>query len=220
MSADEQYPEFDWRVYADATLAGLSVLIPIPLVDWAFETFFKRRIPRSIVSRRDRDVDRRVVGYLGSGSWSWYGCLLWPLKLIVEFLKRTFRTVLYFLTIKAATDGLSYYWHRAFLIDYAVRKGDLDQTPSAWQSVIVIEQLLDQTNTSPMQGMATRVIQSARHVLRTLLRWARRQEEDEVIRAARDQLQDHWADIAGHLRSIGREYDQLIEERSTREPAT
>ena len=32
---------FDWLIYADATFAGLSVLIPIPIIDWIFENIFR-----------------------------------------------------------------------------------------------------------------------------------------------------------------------------------
>ena len=35
-------PRFDWLRYADATFAGLALLIPIPLLDVAFECFFRR----------------------------------------------------------------------------------------------------------------------------------------------------------------------------------
>ena len=55
---------FDWRIYADATCAGLSVLIPLPFVDTAFETVFRRRIPGTIAralksapSLRQRTLD-------------------------------------------------------------------------------------------------------------------------------------------------------------------
>ena len=35
------FDEFDWRIYADGTAAGLTVLIPIPLVDLAFDQFVR-----------------------------------------------------------------------------------------------------------------------------------------------------------------------------------
>ena len=40
MSRSEAEVSFDWPMYADATFAGLSLLVPIPLLDWVFEQFF------------------------------------------------------------------------------------------------------------------------------------------------------------------------------------
>jgi len=49
----------DWRICADATCAGLSVLIPLPLVDLVFETVIRRRIPGAISKVRDREIERQ-----------------------------------------------------------------------------------------------------------------------------------------------------------------
>jgi hypothetical protein len=46
---------FDWEVYANATFAGLAVLIPIPLVDWVFEEVFRRRMPAAIITYRNQE---------------------------------------------------------------------------------------------------------------------------------------------------------------------
>lgn len=43
---------FEWPIYADATFAGLAVLFPIPLLDWALEEYFRRRMPRTIARYR------------------------------------------------------------------------------------------------------------------------------------------------------------------------
>jgi hypothetical protein len=39
--------EFTWAIYGDATLAGLSALLPIPILDDVIEQRFRRRMPTS-----------------------------------------------------------------------------------------------------------------------------------------------------------------------------
>ena len=57
----------DWRVYADATCAGLSVLFPIPLVDMVFEGVFRRRMPGTIGKARGVKLDIPTRRNLGHG---------------------------------------------------------------------------------------------------------------------------------------------------------
>jgi hypothetical protein len=40
--------DFDWLVYADATFAGLAILLPFPFVDSWLEGYFRRRMPGDI----------------------------------------------------------------------------------------------------------------------------------------------------------------------------
>jgi hypothetical protein len=123
---------FDWPIYADATLAGLSTLIPLPLVDLFFEWLFRRRMLGAIARRNNRQLHPQVAQRLNRGRFGcWPGCFMWPVTLIIQFIKRLYRTVLYFLTVKSAADRLSYYWHRAFLLDYMIRRGDLDGVAQA-----------------------------------------------------------------------------------------
>jgi len=49
--------EFDWIIYADATFAGLALLLPIPFVDGLIEAYFRRRMPGDIARRRGRAPD-------------------------------------------------------------------------------------------------------------------------------------------------------------------
>ena len=100
-------PKFDWAVYADATFAGLAILIPIPLLDVFVEWLFRRRMPQAIAKRNGRKLSRPIVFHLNNRPGKWWGCFLWPIALTLLLLKRLFRTILYFLTIKEATDNLS-----------------------------------------------------------------------------------------------------------------
>ena len=129
----EAITAFDWAVYADATFAGLAVLIPIPVVDFIVEEYFRRRMPRDIAARNGRTLHPGLVIRLNRrrADNQLLGCLLLPLRLVFYLFRNIFRTVLYALSVVDAADNLGYYWHRAFLINYAVRRGHLDDPATA-----------------------------------------------------------------------------------------
>jgi len=106
---------FDWKIYAQATFAGLSPLIPVPILDWIVEEYFRRRMPQAIAHARGYGLSREVVGVLNRGGESCLAsCLVFPLRLLVEILKSLSRKLLYVLSIKEASDRISYYWHQDF----------------------------------------------------------------------------------------------------------
>ncbi len=202
-------PQFDWAVYADATFAGLAILIPIPLVDVLVVWLFKRRMPQAIAKRNGRKLPRAIVYHLNNTPFRWWGCLLWPVALTFLLLKRLFRTILYFLTIKEASDDLSYYWHKAFLIDFMMRRGDLDNEQSAKIAAAAMFNVLDEITTSPLTKLAQQVVAGMNHVLATTLRWIRRKQEDNQLRQTRkemasawDSFSDYFAEVAAHYVNI------------------
>ncbi len=92
---------FDWSRYADATLAGLSVLIPIPFLDTVFERFFRHRMPTTIARSRGRVLPARIEAELTPTSRNVVrACLTLPLTLTIGLVQRLSRKLLYFLTIK------------------------------------------------------------------------------------------------------------------------
>lgn len=215
-SATEPRTRFDWLIYADATFAGLSVLIPIPLVDLFFEWLFKRRMVQTIAKRNGRAISADAVHEINRGRFGcWPGCLLWPVMLTLEFLKRFYRTVLYFLTIKAASDQLSYYWHRAFLLDYMVRRGDLDEITRARLANVALNQVLDDITTSPLIQLAQQIIGSARHILRTIWQWVRRRREDEVVAGTKAQMAQSWGDFSTYFEELAARYEAVLVSLST-----
>ena len=213
-ASPQKTPGFDWAIYADATFAGLAVLIPIPLLDLLVEWVFKRRMPAAIARRHDIDIDWRVVRELNRGRFGcWPGCLVWPVLLIFEFLKRLYRTVLYFLTIKSATDQLSYYWHRAFLLDHMLRRGDLTATlDRATVAAHAMDTVLRQSATSPLLQLARQVIDGVSHLLRTAWGWVRRRQEDEVMVSTRQRMARAWSDFDDYFATIAIEYDAVFEQ--------
>jgi hypothetical protein len=200
----ERTTAFDWSRYADATLAGLSVLIPIPFMDDAFEAFFRARIPGAVARSRGRTLPNGVRAALAEGDGR-SGCATLPLRLTLGLLKRLSRKILYFLTIKSATDRLSHYWSRAFLIDHMLVSGHLEDAASARVARSAMDEVLT-TIGGPLPRLARQVIASTRNVWPALRR-ARRGEDAEEVRQVRDQVEGHWSEAADDLRSLAARYD-------------
>jgi hypothetical protein len=203
-------PDFDWRVYADATSAGLSVLIPLPLLDLAFERLFRRRMPGAICRARGANADPRALALLRKGE-PWLttgGCLLAPVMLSFYLLKRFSRKLLYVLTIHEAGNALSVYWHRAYLIDYAARAGHLALGQPIDHALAAFDRALSEANTGALGHLARQTTLGARHVFRTLWRARRRGAEGEFPAQAA-LLAGQWDTIAGHLGALVARYEAL-----------
>lgn len=204
MPSERTTTAFEWSRYADATLAGLSVLIPVPFMDDAFEAFFRRRIPAAVARSRDRALPAEVRAVLGEGDGG-LGCATLPLRLTLGLLKRLSRKLLYFLTVKSATDRLSLYWSRAFLIDHMLMAGHLETAASARVARTALDEVLT-TVDGPLPRLARQVVASSRNVWPALRR-ARRGEEAEEVRQVRSQMEGHWTEAAADLRSLAARYD-------------
>lgn len=206
-----QTAEFDWAIYADATFAGLSVLIPIPLVDMVFEWYFRQRIGPVIGRRLGRPLNSAVIQQLNKGDGCLGGCLSWPFKLFFELLKRISRKILYFLTVKEATDQLSYYWHRAFLLNYMIGRGYLENSVGSQTAIEALNAVLDQPDISPLNQLAGSVVSGVSHIFRTLRR-ARGGEEDEVVKDTRREMARKWGDFSAYFGTLTAEYEQVYQE--------
>ena len=204
---DQPKATFDWPIYADATFAGLAVLVPIPVLDWVFEQFFRRRMARSIARRRGRRLEPAIRAELNQSGRSCLGtCLTLPVIATVWLAKRISHKLLYVLTIKDATDQLSYYWQRAFLIDYMLQQGHLELEGPAAVARQAMEQVLE-SSASPLGQLAGQVIGSTHHILQTL--WtARRGGQDEVIRQLQSRMAQSWAEFEGYFRMLAARYEQ------------
>ncbi len=210
---------FEWSMYADATLAGLSVLIPVPFLDNVFEAFFRRRMPSGVARSRGRVLPNAIKAELSRSSKGWLTtCLTLPLTLTIGLVQRLSRKLLYFLTIKEATDKLSYYWQRAFLLDYMLAAGHLETEASARIARQAMEQVLA-TTSSPLKQLALQVIARTRHSWRTLRR-ARRGQEDEVIQETKAQLEQRWSDFAGYFEVVAARYEQQYSELQSQHQIT
>lgn len=103
-----------------ALLAGLTPLIPIPLLDDLAKNYFRKRLVRSVAADAGRRLSEEEVGALSAererGCIT--GCLITAL---VYPLKSVFRKLFYFLEWKRAADLTSRTYHFGYLTAYALR---------------------------------------------------------------------------------------------------
>lgn len=202
--------QFDWVVYSDATFAGLAILIPVPLVDVAFEQFFRRRMPRVIARQNGLQLSPRIQIELNRGRFSCLqSCLMAPVLLTLLLLKRLFRTILYFLTIKESSDLLSLYWHRAFLLDYMCKAGYLQDEETAVIAAEALRKILETITTSPLNQLAIQVIGLPNHILRSLRR-VRRGKQDLDIENTRNLMARTWDSFGDYFVELAAQYDQTF----------
>lgn len=202
---------FDWAIYADATLAGLAVLIPIPLLDAVFESFFRRRIPATIARRRQHVLTPVALQAINTSGNEWstlaYGCLLWPLRFLFELLLQLTRKLLYFMTVKRAVDALNYYWQRAFLLDYMLQQGHLDDTGQIDKALLALEATLAESTISPLRQLARQILWGPVRLLRML--WhARQGQEDNTLDTTRSTMARVWDHFDNYLLSLTQRYTE------------
>ena len=207
---------FDPLVYIDGTLAGLAILIPIPPVDWALETIFRRRMVGDIAARHGRVVSpevRRIINQrINPSCW---GCWLWPFTAVFFFFKRFSRKILYFLTIKEASDQVSYYWHRAFLLDYMLAEGHLETPEKAAIARLAMHAVLTDTTTSPLYKFAAEWIRGVQNNWRITLRLFRSRNIRQYLKDNETLLKDNWNEAAGYLSSLALRYNDLYAQIET-----
>jgi hypothetical protein len=207
----EPRTEFEWPIYADATLAGLSVLIPIPLLDGFFEEFFRKRALASIMHHHQQTVQALVYDEVNKTSDSCLvSCLTLPFAVAIELLKSISRKLLYFLTIKRATDRLSYHWQRAFLLDYMLLVGHLASIESARSGREAMELLLRHAD-SPLIGLARQILISPLRIW-AIVRDARRNRENTWLHHTQAQMAQVWGEFADYLQTLAAQYDKTYQE--------
>jgi len=203
---------FAWPIYADATLAGLAVLVPVPGLDWWLERLFRQRMPGAIAQYRQTTLRPDILDALMPSS---RGCASIGLGLLfkvpVALIKRLSRKILYVLTIKDAANQLSYYWQRAFLLDHMLTSGHLATPPSARIARQAMEDVLA-TSPTPLTRLARTVVRSSRDVWRTLQR-ARQGHETEVLPQQQAAMQQEWGKYEAGLQALATSYDRRYHQR-------
>ncbi len=215
-----RHTAFDWRIYADATLAGLSALVPLPLVDLAFEAYFRRRIPAAIGRARGRRPAEGARRRFGRGSGrllSAAGCLALPLLLARYVVKKLWRKVIYVFAIADASSQVSAYWHRAYLLDHIIRAGHAGPEVDWPRSARVADRVLEATDTGPLTGLARQVVASSHRVLRLLIR-ARRHGAAEEADSLAAILRSHWDAAEGSLIRVALRYNEAYASSLELEP--
>lgn len=111
------------KLVRNAIGVGLTAFIPLPWVDELVRRALLRSSLRAVAIEAGRPLEPAVIEVLSEDRTSFvWGCLIalfwWPLKKI-------FRTVLYFLTIKDVADWMSDAALRAELVRMAASRGYL-----------------------------------------------------------------------------------------------
>jgi hypothetical protein len=206
-----QQAHFTWAVYGDATLAGLSVLIPIPLLDDAVERHFRRRMPTAIADAHQKRLAPGVTNVLNRGERGLLAsAALYVLKVPLKLIIRLSRKILYVLTIHEATKMLSYYWQRAFLMSHMMDEGHLDSPESARRARQAMDRVIDDTS-SPLTSLAWHVVQNVGSVLR-VARHALRGRNDEVWSESRDMVSREWNNYATFFERLCERYEQYYQQ--------
>jgi len=141
------------RLVFHSLLIGLCPLIPIPLLDdWARD-LLKKRLVAEIVRRHggglaDPELQLLACGHhpatLGGCVRGCFGVALIKTLTVVaaKILKKIFRKILIFLTIKECVDGFSRTFHEAYLVRHAL---DLGRLPAPVPGVLEVRQAIEAT---------------------------------------------------------------------------
>lgn len=108
--------------------------------------------------------------------------------------------------VKEATDKLSAYWQRAFLLDYALAAGHLATVESARQAQQIMEEVL-KSSPSPMIRLARMVLLSPLQVMR-LLRRAFNSQTPIVAPQQQNALRRQWSAYQDYLQALAERYEQ------------
>lgn len=208
--------EFVWQVYADATLAGVAKLVPIPFVDLAIEEYFRRRMPGDIAGYNDMVLPTNVVATLNRrrSSNPIMGCLMLPFQVILYLFRDILRTVLYALTVADAAENLGYYWHRAYLLNYAMQQGHLTTKADAELAMNAIGRTLSEVTTSPVLQLAQQVVINWKRQLRmvrTYYRYARGQSDPQRLQEAKVTMSTAWGNYREYWEQVADTYDNAYE---------
>jgi hypothetical protein len=206
----------DFQLPVDATLAGLTPLIPVPLLDWWLEERFQNRMIERIAEHRGRRLNPGVRQVLSMGDRSILAAgLLFLLKLPLRLILRLVRKLVYVLAIKEAAEKISFYWQRAFLIDHMLQAGHLEDVASAQRAQEAMQAAMHGLP-SPLTALAQQLAQRVWQ-----MRPFRRGSSVAGLTAASTEQHDfimrQWAEYEGFLLHLAERCDRAYVARARRE---
>ncbi len=196
------------QIILHAVLAGLTPLIPVPLVDDVVKRYFQRRMVRKLAAAHRRRLNDADVESLADDQDS--GCLSGCLTTVLLVpLKAIFRKIFFFLEWKRAVDIVSRNYYQGFLIDYALSQNFLtERSPKDIRAAIdfVLSQLTTSLIDRSVKGIfnqsqtvlrnAARLLQNS---LRQITRRASQTQVAEVLESVQPQEEEEIAGIVGQL---------------------
>lgn len=203
---------FIWPVYADATLAGLSVLFPIPILDIVLQAYFRRRMPTAIARYHQQALPPTTRHLLATSREVWFtSCLMFVLALPVMLIKRLSRKIFYVLTVNEAAEALSYYWQRAFLLNYIIEAQHVQNDEQAEHARHAMEQAIS-TSPSPLMMLSGEIVHSMKFIVMLLL-LALRGKPKTMWSEAQERFRQRWGAYDTFLRDLAAKYTGIYQER-------
>src|SRR5687767_7690519 len=107
------------QIILHSVLAGLTPLIPIPLLDDLVKSYFKRRMVRKLAATHTQFLNHTDLATLADDPDT--GCLLGCLTTAIVYpLKAVFRKIFFFLEWKRAVDVVSHTYYQGYLLEFAL----------------------------------------------------------------------------------------------------
>lgn len=229
------------RVVFFSTLAGLTPLVPVPLLDDTIRDAVLRRMVRELAAARGRSLAEHETRALSGtdrpprscGRMAVSGCLTVGFKV----LQKIFRKVFIFLAIKESADTASRTFHEGYLLDALFadpelwrfveagrRPGD-DGGPGAlgWDAAAVrrvIDATLAAVDPRPIEGTVRRAFRGSGGLLRraAALLGRRQREHAEEGDGGRRSADPSAVPVAEEEAVIGGLVDRLSDELSDQAP--
>jgi hypothetical protein len=190
----------------------MSVLLPIPFLDDAVERHFRRRMPAAIARANQQHLDPTIIDILNRGERGILtSAALYVLKIPLKLIIRLSRKIFYVLTVHEATEKLSYYWQRAFLLNHMMEAGHLHSTESSEHAQQAMERTIEHTS-SPLGSLARHVVDNAGSVWR-VARHALHGRNKEVWSESRDMVSREWNSYATFFERLSEQYEQHYQQR-------
>ena len=179
------------RVSFWSVASGLAAAVPVPFLDDHLVRLSRRRLVSELAQRRGLMLTVAEVHHLsGTELRRGWGCLVAMLlsavlKIFFKVLKRLFRTLFFWLTLKDASDAASKTFHEGFLLLHgldclATRPGLQDPEDPLDAKVRAlragVERVTGEVDTRPMQKLIRSAFRSSRGVLRRAARVLARSE--------------------------------------------
>lgn len=187
-----------------SVLAGLTPLIPLPIVDDLFLGHFWRTMAHKLAVANNKSLSKMDAHVLSASPRS--GCPLGCVfNLLLYPLKRILRKVFFFLEIKRAADTMSLTYYRGYLLDAALSH-ESSSTYGAEQVAKAIENVLSRTNTSLVSSAIYGLVRNSKGAAQQLgtllvknLPRAKRSPTEADVEAAAAELESGQGEVFSRL---------------------
>jgi len=181
------------RLVTDSLLAGLTRLVPLPLLDDWIHDLLRKRGAMAIAAAAGvelTDAEARALG-VGVDSWTTGGCLRGcavaavtkPFHFLFKLLfRKVIYRILFFLLVKDCVDAFSRAFHESYLLRHAFAAGHLREVTGGGERPVplptgvdprvvavrkAIEEACDGIDTRPVEKLARSAFAGSRQLLRT-----------------------------------------------------